>query len=1379
VTSPNVSPLISVIATVRNERAGIRDFVESLLGQTLLPDEVIIVDGASTDGTLEILREYEAAGRIKVISRPCNISQGRNLGVAAARNELIAATDAGCMADREWLAHIVRAFSSAERPDVVAANYAFDTHSDFELASVLATDAPDREATDQAKYHPSSRSIGFRRTAWQAAKGYPEWLYAAEDTLFNIRLRQLGFKFVFCREAMVRWRPRSDWKGVFRQHFNYGRGNGRIGLGLAGYLINLQYHALFAVLVGAAFSWPATLVAAAFVLVQHARRNLLSQAQRAEQAVGRRKLFWLTLALMEVVRIASLSGFVAGRLDRWRDARYVQAQLAWMGVDSVEPPPPLPAWTSAAMLVSLPLLLWAILARWAWETLGPALILTVVLVAASLKNFSRTGPQLKDEIRRHYFWYSLFSFSRLTAWTVVLCVLMGGAGLLVLQGWEAISGAAPREAWAWLAALAGIALISGFQFCRHLLWIPGSIAASSSYRLSRFYPLWRTLSPMRLQLLSAAGASIVVASGIIVVMQGMNRGHVRDAAHAAALLVLYALFWFAAGHDREPRARKATRKAQVSYPNVLMIGSDTLRADRLGVEGYPRGLTPTLDRLAAEGFYLSQCYIPCGRTAPSLASLLTGTWPHTHGIRDNFALPTDAAAHLASLPEMLANHGYETIAISDWAGADLGKYSFGFHRRLLPHDQWNIKYLVRQGPKDIRLFLSLFTHSAFGRRFLPELYYLAGIPMTDEIGRDTRREISRCARAGRPFFINAFLSTTHAPFASEYPYYQTYSSPGYAGPSKFVMGLMNDPFEIIKQQRHTAVEFDLEQIHALYDGCVKRFDDEVARILSHVDLCGLSDSTMVVVYSDHGIEFFERDSWGQGNSVVVDGSSRIPLIIRHPRQERPVRLDAVTRSVDIAPTVLDLLGISIPSTMEGSSLGPELRGAAARAERIACEETGIWFTRIPGMPEGHVHYPDLPVLLEVPDKERGTLSIKPQYQELVIRAKDRAVRTSRWKLVYMPMQSGAPKLLLFDLSVDRSCMNDVAPLHPRVVAELTEHLFAWMPASERQHAEQRASAARGKRLRIAAVIPAYNAARYIGRAIASAQAQTYPIASLVVVDDGSTDDTSQVAASLGAGIRLVQQPNAGPSAARNRGVEEASAEVIAFLDADDEWLPQTLERLVDVFTRYPEVALVTADMAAVDEAGRVIEPSWFSRHGLAERVRAWGAMPVPRALAELMRTNFVSTSVVAVRTAAFRALGGFRLDLRYGEDLELWARIAARHSVVCLPEVLGLRRSHPGNSTKATEALLRDLVRMNEIVREWGSDMLERQGSNAAEMVARARTDLGYWYFTVGRRAEARAALLAAARERTSRRALRYLALSCLPTSAIAGLRKIRAGVHG
>lgn len=330
------SPAFSVIATVRNERASLVSFIDSLLGQSLPPAEIIIVDGDSQDGSLQILQDYAARGLIRLISRPCNIAQGRNLGITAARCEFIAATDAGCTADPHWLENLAAGFACEPMPDVVAGNYRFETRSDFELASTLATDAPDRERSEAARYYPSSRSIAFRKSAWAAVKGYPEWLYAAEDTLFNIQLRRQGFRFHFARDALVSWRPRSSWKGLLRQYFNYARGNGRIGLGRAGYLLQLRTHALAALCLLLALQWPLLLGVAAGVLGRFVARYLWPQARHARTVTGRSDMLWRTLLVMEAVRLAGMAGFIAGWLDRRRTPHFIAAQRAWMGTDTVE-----------------------------------------------------------------------------------------------------------------------------------------------------------------------------------------------------------------------------------------------------------------------------------------------------------------------------------------------------------------------------------------------------------------------------------------------------------------------------------------------------------------------------------------------------------------------------------------------------------------------------------------------------------------------------------------------------------------------------------------------------------------------------------------------------------------------------------------------------------------------------------------------------------------------------------------------------------------------------------------------------------------------------------------------------------------------------------
>ncbi len=326
----------SIVITVRNEVANIQAVVDGLLDQNLPPDEIVIVDGKSSDGTTGLLRAYEEQGRIRLLVEDCNIARGRNLGVAVARNAWIAVTDAGCRIDPDWLASIDRCLGAHPGTDVIAGNFAFEIHNKFEEASVLATDAPDREVSDSARYYPSSRSIAFSKVAWAAAKGYPEWLYAAEDTLFNIRLRQLGFKFEFCKSAIVTWRPRASVRGFMRQYFNYALGNGRVGIGTHGYLTNLQFHgaALFFLLAGLA--WLPLALVGIGIFSLHVKRHLWEQARVASHGSSTPVMRWRVLAIMELMRLVGMAGFLAGRWERWRDPSFIANQRAWMGIGSLD-----------------------------------------------------------------------------------------------------------------------------------------------------------------------------------------------------------------------------------------------------------------------------------------------------------------------------------------------------------------------------------------------------------------------------------------------------------------------------------------------------------------------------------------------------------------------------------------------------------------------------------------------------------------------------------------------------------------------------------------------------------------------------------------------------------------------------------------------------------------------------------------------------------------------------------------------------------------------------------------------------------------------------------------------------------------------------------
>ena len=223
---------VSVIVTVFNEGRAIRRLLDSLVAQTRAPDEVVVVDGGSTDDTLSILQAVTDDGRLplRVLVEPgANISRGRNLAIAAASGDVIASTDAGVWLAPNWLAELVAPFESENPPQTVAGFFIPDPRSAFEIA-MGATVLPTLSEIDPDRFLPSSRSVAFTRAAWQASGGYPEWLDYCEDLIFDFRLRDLFGPFTFAPRAVVYFRPRSNLRSFFRQYYRYARGDGKADL---------------------------------------------------------------------------------------------------------------------------------------------------------------------------------------------------------------------------------------------------------------------------------------------------------------------------------------------------------------------------------------------------------------------------------------------------------------------------------------------------------------------------------------------------------------------------------------------------------------------------------------------------------------------------------------------------------------------------------------------------------------------------------------------------------------------------------------------------------------------------------------------------------------------------------------------------------------------------------------------------------------------------------------------------------------------------------------------------------------------------------------------------------------------------------------------
>jgi glycosyltransferase involved in cell wall biosynthesis len=220
---------VTVIATVMNEGAAMSRLLDSLKSQSRQPDQIIIVDGGSTDDTVDVIHAHplSASGLLKlVVSEGANISKGRNVAIRAASDGIIAATDAGVRLEPDWLERLIAPFDADDPPDVVSGFFVSDPGSVFEMA-LGATTLPDVGDIAPAKFLHSSRSVAFRRAAWVQVGGYPEWLDYCEDLLFDFALRDAGTKFRFEPQALVHFRPRVSLASFFKQYYRYARGDGK------------------------------------------------------------------------------------------------------------------------------------------------------------------------------------------------------------------------------------------------------------------------------------------------------------------------------------------------------------------------------------------------------------------------------------------------------------------------------------------------------------------------------------------------------------------------------------------------------------------------------------------------------------------------------------------------------------------------------------------------------------------------------------------------------------------------------------------------------------------------------------------------------------------------------------------------------------------------------------------------------------------------------------------------------------------------------------------------------------------------------------------------------------------------------------------------
>jgi len=377
-------------------------------------------------------------------------------------------------------------------------------------------------------------------------------------------------------------------------------------------------------------------------------------------------------------------------------------------------------------------------------------------------------------------------------------------------------------------------------------------------------------------------------------------------------------------------------------PNVVLVTIDTVRADRVGCYGYKQARTPTLDALAREGVLFQTAVTSVPLTLPSHCSILTGTYPTLHGVRDNlgYTLGDDPP----TLATILKGRGYTTAA---FVGAEVLDARRGLNRGF---DVYSSPFKRKMGRDNPLLFN------------LQDLQRRAEEVVADALGWMSAQPLGR----DKPFFVWIHLYDPHTP---------------YDPPPRF-RALLHDP----------------------YDGEIAYADYAIGKFFGYLKEHALYDPTLIVAASDHGESFGEHSEYHHG-FFIYDTTLLVPLIVKAPLGSgmTPRRVQAPVRTIDIAPTVLQFLGVAPPSSMQGSGLLSLMRGKTTTASTGAayCETyfpSEFGWSALRALRSGRYKYIDAPKpelydLVADPQETRNlyqtkratALELKSQFESMVAR----------------------------------------------------------------------------------------------------------------------------------------------------------------------------------------------------------------------------------------------------------------------------------------------------------------------------------------------------------------------------------------------------------
>ncbi len=304
---------VSLITTVKNEAATADRLIRSIRGQNRVPDEWLVVDGCSTDGTAEI---FEREPCCTVIREAGNIAQCRNLAIERAQGQMIAVIDGGCRAAPDWLDRLVQPIERGQA-DVAAGSTVPEIVRPFDAAQWVLLDQFQIAALGVRKPALSSRSVAFLRTAWERCR-YPEWLDHSEDAWLFEQWRQLGLNILRVPEAVVEWTLRATVGQWCEQHFRYMRGQGQARLFGRRQLARVLFYGTIGALLlgGVRLPWSALVGVAVWGSYLGLSLVRFPAAVRGSWPLFKvATLAWVPVMLL-TMDVAKLAGYLRGRLGR-------------------------------------------------------------------------------------------------------------------------------------------------------------------------------------------------------------------------------------------------------------------------------------------------------------------------------------------------------------------------------------------------------------------------------------------------------------------------------------------------------------------------------------------------------------------------------------------------------------------------------------------------------------------------------------------------------------------------------------------------------------------------------------------------------------------------------------------------------------------------------------------------------------------------------------------------------------------------------------------------------------------------------------------------------------------------------------------------------